>query len=87
MAIIQGIQGYNNSETVVAGEGKKLPAGNYICEILGAKVETSQKGNLMLVIQFDIKEGEYANFYRNTHKVAKENNPEAKYRGVYYQYA
>lgn len=85
MAMIQGIQGYNNSETVVAGEGKKLPAGNYICEILNVKVEKSQAGRLMLVIQYDIKEGEYAKYYQNMYKVLKETNKDTKYRGIYYQ--
>lgn len=82
---IQGIQGYNSTEAVVVGESKKLPAGNYICEILNVKVEQSKSGRLMLVIQFDIKEGEYAKYYQNTYKASKESNPDAKYRGIYYQ--
>lgn len=82
---IEGIKGYNNSETAVAGEGKKLPVGNYICKILGAKVEQSKAGRPMFIVQYDIASGEFINYYQNNFNAMKTSNSEAKYRGIFYQ--
>ena len=82
---IQGIQGYNASETVVAGESKKLPAGNYVCKILGLNVQKSKTGRDMLVVQFDISDGDYKNFYQDKYNSAKNSGQDAKYGGVLYR--
>ncbi|MGL5677810.1 MAG: hypothetical protein ACRDDX_15540, partial [Cellulosilyticaceae bacterium] len=53
--------GYDNTQ--VMGEKRKLPVGGYVCRILEAKEEVYSWGSV-LVINFDIEEGEHKNFYR-----------------------
>lgn len=45
------------------GGGDKLPAGAYICEIVNAKIEDYSWGQVV-VIAFDIAEGEQKDFYK-----------------------
>lgn len=70
------------------GEAKRINAGGYICKILACRQETSQRsGKKMLVINFDIAEGEYKDFYLEKYKNAPRdnNNPvEPKWQGKYY---
>lgn len=70
------------------GEGKRLTAGGYICIVYSAKQEESKtSGKKMLVINFDIADGEFKNFYLNKYKNAPRNeqNPvEPKWQGKYY---
>lgn len=54
---------YENA-VAFTGEYPKLPAGGYICKIIGSKVEKSKKGNDMLVLALDIAEGDYKEFYK-----------------------
>ena len=69
---IQGIQGYNNEQTTIAGEGTRLEPGNYLCKILGVACKNDKNGNPMLVLQYDIAEGDYKDYYQNLHKIKKE---------------
>ncbi|WP_317366364.1 hypothetical protein [uncultured Tyzzerella sp.] len=69
---IQGIKGYEQEKTAVMGESNKLEAGNYICKILNAKCENNKSGNPMLILQFDIAEGDFKDYYRQSFE-AKEN--------------
>lgn len=82
--MIKKPQGYDDSWTA-AGESVSLPAGCYVCEILGAKEET-YKDRQRFIMQFDIAEGEYKGFYQQQYKAAKERNIEAKYKGEHRQY-
>lgn len=70
------------------GDYKTLKAGGYICKILACKTETSKSSNKqMLVINFDIAEGEFKDWYMNKYKSAPRdaNNPvEPKWQGKYY---
>ena len=70
------------------GEGKRLKAGGYICVILACKKEQSQKtGKEMLVVNFDIAEGDYKGFYMERYKNAPRDNAnpvEPKWQGKYY---
>lgn len=72
---------YENA-VAFTGEYPKLPAGGYICKIIGAKVEKSKKGNDMLVLALDIAEGDYKEFYKKQYderaKTATPDKP-AKY--------
>lgn len=63
-------------------EGKKLPAGGYICKIINVKEQTSKAGNEMLVLAFDIAEGEYANYYKEAYE--RNTSEDKKWRGNYY---
>lgn len=66
--------GYDEAQAIT-GEYETLEAGGYICKIVNAKIETSQNGNKMLVIAFDINEGEHKNFYqRRFEELKKANN-------------
>ena len=42
-----------------------MPAGKYICEIKGAKEVATKTGKKQLVLQLDIAEGEYKDYYSN----------------------
>ena len=57
-----------------AGANEPLPAGGYVAKILNAKVEEYSWGEV-LVISFDIAEGEYKDFFS---KQYKENTREDK---------
>lgn len=82
--MIRKPQGYDESWTYT-GESRSLPAGCYVCEILGA-IEENHNGHERFVMQFDIAEGEYKGFYQQQYKAAKERNAGAKYKGEHKQY-
>lgn len=84
--LIQGIPGYNQQQSVMLGESNTtLSPGNYLCKILDVQVQMSKNLMPMLVIRFDIAEGEFENYYTKIYKKGKENNYNNKYRGIYYQ--
>lgn len=69
------------------GEGKRLVAGGYICKILAVMKEKSKAGKEMLVVNFDIAEGDFKDYYMERYKNATrdQNNPvEPKWKGKYY---
>ena len=70
------------------GESKRITAGGYICKVLACKQEQSKSsGKNMLVINFDIAEGDFKDFYLEKYKNAPrdQNNPqEPKWQGKYY---
>ena len=69
------------------GEVKRLKADGYICIILACKQEQSNSGKKMLVVNFDIAEGDFKGFYMDRYKNAPRdnNNPvEPKWQGKYY---
>lgn len=69
--------GYDTTQ--VMGSKKKLPVGAYICTVLEAKEESYGWGSV-LVINFDIAEGEYKGFYREQYTKQEKNK---KWKGVY----
>lgn len=71
---------YDSAETYTGG--KKLPAGGYICKIINVKEETSKSGNDMLVLAFDICEGEFKDFYKEGYE--KNTSENKKWRGNFY---
>lgn len=65
----------NYDETVAAtGEYESLEAGGYICKIISAKEEESKNGNRMLVVAFDIAQGEHENYFQRKFDENKKNN-------------
>lgn len=83
------IENYDKAEALT-GEYEALPVGGYVCRIKNAFVTTAQKsGNEMLVIDFDIAEGKYTDFYQKKFDEAKKTNTdptkETKWPGVYRQ--
>ena len=55
-----------------------------MCEVLGVKQEEN-KGNIRLVMQFDIAEGEHKGFYQKQYGLAKQMDQNAKYKGMHRQ--
>lgn len=73
-------QGYAPKESKGS---KALPAGGYVCRILGAKMEMAKSSGLpMVVIQFDIAEGEFKDFYRQKYLNDKNYRADAKWSGI-----
>lgn len=65
------------------GSSRKLPAGGYVCRIMDAKMQNAQTSGLpMVVIQFDICEGEYNNYFHTKYKTDIGFRPTAKYQGI-----
>lgn len=50
------------------GEYRMLPAGNYVCKIMGVEETVSRSGREMIVISLDIAEGEYAGFFASAYR-------------------
>lgn len=75
--MIKKYEGFKAERT--GGPREILPAGGYVAKILAAKQETYSNGNTVLVISFDISEGEYAGFFKRDW----ENNPneDKRWRG------
>ena len=62
-------------ETVgITGDYEVLEPGGYICKIISAKEEKSKNDNRMLVIAFDIGEGEHAGIFQRKFDEAKKQN-------------
>lgn len=76
-------QGYDDAPAYT-GETAQLPAGCYVCVILGVKQEEN-RGHDRFVMQFDIAEGEQKDFYQKQHRMAKRMDQNAKYRGEHRQ--
>ena len=67
------------------GERKRIPAGGYICQVLAVAIEKSNNGNDMIVLNFDIAEGEFKSYYMDRYKNApRTNGQEPKWQGKYY---
>lgn len=84
---MEKIEGYDEAEALT-GEYEKLEAGGYVCKIVNVKEEKSRSGKRMLVIEFDIDEGEHKEYYKRrfeeAKKVATVDKP-AKWQGIYRQ--
>ena len=76
-------QGYDEAPAYT-GEFATLPAGLYVCEILGVKQE-EYNGHSRFVMQFDIAEGDQKGFYQKQYNAEKQMNQEAKYKGIHRQ--
>lgn len=72
--------GYKPQE---GSSSRKLPAGGYIVRIMNAKMENAKTSGLpMVVIQFDICEGEYMNYFREKYDTDKSYRDNAKWQGI-----
>lgn len=63
--MIQKPKGYEKAQPLT--EQERLPAGGYVLKILGTEVKEYDWGNV-LVVSFDIVEGEHKDFYKNNYK-------------------
>jgi hypothetical protein len=60
--------GYDEAVAMIPGEGRQIPPGGYIGKIVNATETTSKNGNEMIVLDVDVAEGEYRNFYRDRYE-------------------
>ena len=75
------IKQYNGFKAERTSGREPLPAGGYVARILNAEVKTTQSGKDMLVLSFDITEGEHAGFFKTDYNA--NTNEDKKWRGVY----
>ena len=76
------IKKFADYETTKAytGDAFKLPAGGYICKIIGAKVEDYSWGQV-IAIAFDINEGDQKDFYKK--QFDANTSEDKKWKGTY----
>lgn len=68
------------------GEYETLSSGGHVCIIKQAKIDKTQKTDKdILIIMFDIYEGENKDYYKRDYERRKETNAEAKWQGTYRQ--
>lgn len=77
-------QGYDESQAYT-GESVQLPAGCYVCEIKRAATAKSQSGRDQFVLLFDIAEGEHKGFYQKQYDLNRQQDANAKWKGVHKQ--
>ena len=69
-------------DSVEVGNYKVLPAGGYVCRIIGAQETKSRTGKDMVKVAFDICEGEYSGYFMdqfNERKAAAENPEQVRW--------
>lgn len=67
------------------GDFKTVTPGGHICKIMNAKEDVTSTGKQVLVIMYDIVEGDCKGYYADDFKRKYESNPEAKWQGTYRQ--
>ena len=78
-------QGYDQAQAAT-GEYEILPAGGHICIIKQANIgKTKESQKDVLIILFDIAEGEHKDFYKRNFERRAMENSEAKWQGIYRQ--
>ena len=71
----------NNWENVREfADREKLPLGAYVCRVKGVRIDAYDATSSQLVIQFDIAEGRYADFYKREY--AANTMANKKFKGV-----
>lgn len=78
---MKAFNGYDDAKKAAQYAGaKKLPAGGYVCKVLGVKYENGKDGNSdQIVLQFDICEGEFAGFFKEQYENSQQEDK--KYKG------
>jgi hypothetical protein len=92
MRNLSNSKAYQEAQAYSAGDGLKLPVGNYKIKILDVKYEDnsgkkSAKGTQIsdsINIRFDIAEGEFKDYYQQKYDFAAQNHPDdAKWKGTF----
>lgn len=73
--------GYDDAKKQAQASGVgKLPAGGYVCRVIGVKYTKGEEGKSDFIeIQFEIAEGEYAGFFQKQYEA--NTNEDKKYKG------
>lgn len=81
--------GYEDAQAMNAGERETIEPGGYVCRIISAEERLSKSNKKMLVIYFDIAEGDKADFYKRRFEEDRKANidptKEVYWRGVHRQ--
>lgn len=76
------IKKYKGYDEVQVGEFRALKPGGYVLTIKDAKISESKSGKEMLVISYDIAEGEYEGYYTDMYR--NSDRADKKWGGVHY---
>lgn len=75
------IKKYSDAKAEKSGGGRDiLPAGGYVCKIIGAKIDNTNWGD-KLVLAIDVADGEYKDFFQRDFD--NNTNEDKKWRGTY----
>lgn len=77
------IKSFNGASDSYAKKTDPVPVGSYVGMIKAASVEKTKFGTDVLLLEFDITEGEQAGYYAKRLAADRADNPEAKTKGVY----
>lgn len=75
------VNGYSEAAAVNFGGGERLPAGGYVLRILDVREETTSYGTDVIVLRFDIAEGEHAQFFQKQYSGMSDEYK--KWKGTY----
>lgn len=79
-------EGYDEAQSYT-GDFEQLKLGGHICKITAVKLEYTPNTNAeVLVIAFDIAEGEQIGYYQRRFDEAKKSNAQVKWQGTYRQF-
>lgn len=62
----------------------QLPKGAYVCKILHVEERESKAGNPMIVINFDVAEGEHKDFYKKQYEANENEDKHWSYDAMFY---
>lgn len=71
---------YNGSKSEKSTSFAPIPAGGYVAKIMGARIENYSWGSV-LIIAFDIYEGEYTGFFQQ--RFDKDTSTDKKWKGTF----
>ena len=81
---MQKPEGYDTTQAAT-GEYEVLSAGGQVCIIKQAKVDKTTTDKEVIILLFDIYEGEFKDYYKRNFDRRKETNPDAKWQGTFRQ--
>lgn len=78
---MQKFGGYDDAKKQAQASGtSKLPAGGYVCKVIGVKYTKGEEGKSDFIeIQFEIAEGEFKGFFQKQYEA--NTNEDKKYKG------
>jgi len=77
-------QGYDESQAFT-GDSMQLQPGCYACVIKQISMTQTQSGRQQMAVLFDIAEGENKEFYKKQYEISRQQDAQAKWKGVHKQ--
>jgi len=78
-------ENYDTAIPINTGEFTQVPPGGYIMRIVNVEIKKTKTGKEMMVLNLDIAEGEYANYFTDRFLEDSKNNPVSNWKCRYYQ--